>query len=159
MDYRNPVAVDGTVTLKLSFYTRDRKFPKFFKPIYTVESLKPAAAPVSLAVSETLATHSSTSALSWLGNSRISILPTTPPTSPRASVMPDRTVQLEFPAIAGRWYCVSYSSDLTRWVDCPTPVQASGPTLYWTDSGQPKTATHPAGEPTRFYRIHEVTAP
>ena len=159
VDYGKPVAVDGTVTLKLSFYTRDRKFPKLFKPIYTVESLMPTAAPVSLAVSKTFATQSSTSALSWLGNSRISILPTTPATSPRASVMPDRTVQLEFPAIAGHWYCVSYTSDLIRWVDCPTPVQASGLTLYWTDSGLPNTATHPAGEPTRFYRIHEVTAP
>jgi hypothetical protein len=73
--------------------------------------------------------------------------------------MPDRSVQLEFPAAPGRWYRVSYSSDMIRWVDCATPGQATGTTFHWTDSGPPGTATHPAGEPTRFYRIREIPAP
>lgn len=73
--------------------------------------------------------------------------------------MPDRSVQLEFPATPGLWYRVSYTSDLIRWVDCPTPMQATGTALYWTDSGPPGTETHPAGEPSRFYRIREVAAP
>jgi len=73
--------------------------------------------------------------------------------------MPDRSVQLEFPAAPGRWYRVSYTSDMIRWVDCPTPKQATGTTLYWTDSGPPGTDSHPARESTRFYRICEVAAP
>jgi len=158
VDYRNPVAVDDTVTLTLSFYTRDRKFPKRFAPICTAQGLRSTASTVGR-VGRSTSTTNSTSSVSGISLTALSILPTTPAISPRVAVMPDRNVQLEFPATPGRWYRVSYTSDLIHWADCPTPEHATGTILYWTDSGPPATDTHPAGEPSRFYRIHEVTAP
>ncbi|MES2660512.1 MAG: Calx-beta domain-containing protein [Verrucomicrobiota bacterium] len=157
VDYRNPVAVNDTVSLTLSFYTHDRKFPKRFEPICTAEGLR---SPVSLIgrVGSSKSRSGSTSGVSGVPLAALSILPATPAT-PRIAVMPDRRVRLEFPATPGRWYRVSYTSDLIRWIDCLSPEQATGTTLYWTDSGPPVTDTHPAGEPSRFYRIREVTAP
>ncbi len=149
VDYRNPVAVDAAVTFTLSFYSRDRRFPKRFAPLCRAEGLRLTTQPESDIVRSASTSRSASS---------ISGIPLTPVT-PRVSVMQDRSIQLEFPAAPGRWYSISYTSDLVRWVDCPTPEQATGTTVRWTDSGPPRTDSHPAGKPTRFYRIREVTAP
>ncbi len=150
LDYIGPVAVDESVVLKLEFYTRNRKFPKIFSPDYRVETLDDLIEPPMELAAHFIYPSASTAS---------SIVPTLPLSGSRPAVMEGGSVQLTFPVIVGRWYCVSYSSDFKTWTDCPTPVQATSTTLHWTDSGPPSTDSHPAGEPSRFYRIHEVTAP
>ncbi len=155
VDYRKTIAVDGNAVIKLQFYTKDRKFPVVFKPIYTMTPLKPIAKATGLIAS--LATTSPKDAAKWLaGGSRPLASQIN---SPQAFLLPDGSVQTQFPVIKGRWYRVSYSTDQTHWINCPKLVQATSHNLYWTDSGPPNTATHPAGEAIRFYRLHEITAP
>jgi hypothetical protein len=157
LDYRPTVAVNGSVNLVLSFYTKNRKFPKRFRPICIAEGLRSAASPAVLLGRPNHTTRSTSSASA---TPLIALtVPPAVPEPPRLTVMPDRRVELEFPATPGRWYRVSYTSDMIHWIDCPTPEQATGSRLFWTDSGPPCTVTHPAGEPTRFYRAREVTAP
>jgi hypothetical protein len=157
LDYRQPVAVNETVNLTLSFYTRDRKFPKRFEPIYTVEGFR-FPVPLARRVADSTSASGSASTAGTIPLTALSVLPAALAT-PRIAVMPDRSVRLEFPATPGRWYRLSYTSDMILWVDCPTPGLATGTTLHWTDSGPPLTPTHPAGEPTRFYRICEIPTP
>ncbi|MES2923638.1 MAG: hypothetical protein V4819_18930 [Verrucomicrobiota bacterium] len=73
--------------------------------------------------------------------------------------LPDKTVQLAFPTVAGRWYRVRYTSDLEHWTDCQVPVLATSNSTLWIDSGPPYTVETPANTPVRFYLVHEIEAP
>jgi hypothetical protein len=157
VDYRKRIAVDGSAVIRLYFYTKDRKFPPYFRPIYTIGPIEPIAKPTGLIASP--ATTSAEDTAKWLAGGSRPLATPAQVASPQAFVLPDGSVQTQFPVIKGRWYRVSYSTDMTHWINCPALVQANGINLYWTDSGPPNTATHPAGEPARFYRLHEITVP
>ena len=131
IDYPKPVAVDATVTVKLSFHTRARSFPSPFKPLLTVDL--PASSKATPILGEGV----------------------------QASLvkLPDKTIQLSFPTLAGHWYRVRYSSDLEHWTDCPVPFQATSTSTSWIDSGPPHTVETPANTPARFYLVNEINAP
>lgn len=131
IDYPKHVAVDATVTVKLSFHTSARRFPSPFKPLLTVDL--PASSKATPILGEGV----------------------------QASLvkLPDKTIQLSFPTLAGHWYRVRYSSDLEHWTDCPVPFQATSTSTSWIDSGPPYTVETPANTPARFYLVNEINAP
>lgn len=131
VDYPYPVQINAPVSLKLSFYTSTRTFPSPFTPILTVETLS------SSQVSDTNGAG----------------------VQPRNVAFKGQTVLIEFPSIAGHWYRVRYSPDMTNWFDCPVPLQASGTRMQWVDSGPPFTSVPPADAPSRFYIVNEITTP
>ena len=128
VDYPYPVAVDGTIPVKLSFYTSDRRFPNPFAPILTVETL-------------------ATSAVSDTNGSGV---------QPRLVILEDHDVMLEFDSVPGHWYRVRYSHDLVHWFDCPVPIQAANNRMQWIDSGAPFTISPPSSVPSRYYRVNEI---
>jgi uncharacterized delta-60 repeat protein len=133
VDYPFPTALSQTIALQLRFYTRDRKFSTPFSPGLSVEIL-----PASQASSPNTAG-----------------VPVD-----RIVMLPDRSLLLEWPATAGSWYRLSYSSDgMKTWQDSPTPVQAVGSRQQWIDRGPPTTDRPPADSPTRFYRVREIAPP
>ncbi|MGC4013569.1 MAG: putative Ig domain-containing protein, partial [Luteolibacter sp.] len=133
IDYPYPVQIDGVVNVKLVFYTSTRTFPAQFNPILTVEKL-----PTSQ-VSDTNGAGVQAS----------------------ARKLTDGTVLIEFPSVAGHWYRVRYSSDMTNWFDSPVPLQAGGSKTQWIDSGAPFTSISPADPSvtSRFYIVNEIAAP
>jgi hypothetical protein len=131
VDYPYPVPLDGVVSLKLSFHTRTRTFPSPFIPVLTVETLASSQVP---------------------GTDGGGV-------QPRIVPLPDRTILLEFPSVAGRWYRVRYSSDMQYWSDSPVPVQASNNRMQWIDSGPPFTDVPPSETHSRYYRVNEIAAP
>ncbi|MEO5914482.1 MAG: Ig-like domain-containing protein [Luteolibacter sp.] len=131
VDYPYPVAINGKVPVKLSFYTSTRTFPSPFAPILTVETLQ------SSQVSDTDGSG----------------------VQPRLVRLPDKTVLLEFPSVVGHWYRVRYSADMIHWSDCPVPLQAGTTRMQWIDSGPPFTNVSPANTPSRFYRVNEIPNP
>ncbi len=131
LEHPFPVAVDGVVTLTLSFYTNNRRFPSPFQPGLGVESL---------------------------GTTQISG-PSGAGVQPSLARLPGGSVRLEFPTVPGKWYRVRYSSDLSVWFTSEQPVQATGNVTPWTDNGPPYTHSDPAGADCRFYLINEIPAP
>jgi hypothetical protein len=123
--------VDGVVTLNLSFYTNNRRFPSPFVPGLSVESL--GATQISGPLGEGV--------------------------QPTLARLPDRSVRLEFATVPGKWYRVRYSADLVNWFTSELPVQATGNLTPWIDKGPPYTNSDPAGEDRRFYLINEIPAP
>ncbi|MES2441059.1 MAG: Ig-like domain-containing protein [Verrucomicrobiota bacterium] len=131
VDYPYPVAVNGVVPVKLSFYTSTRRFPSPFKPVLTVETL-------------------ATSQVSDNNGKGV---------QPRLVRLADKSVLLEFPSVAGKWYRVRYSADLVHWFDSPVPLQAGSNRMQWIDSGAPFTNVPPAQAGSRFYLVNEIEAP
>jgi uncharacterized repeat protein (TIGR01451 family) len=131
VDFPYPVAVDEVVAMKLSFYTSTRTFPSPFAPVLTVETL-------------------ATSQVSDSNGQGV---------QPRLVRLADKTVLLEFPSVAGKWYRVRYSPDMVNWFDCPVPLQAGNSKMQWIDSGPPFTNVSPASAPSRFYIVNEIAAP
>ncbi len=142
VDYRLGVGVGKTVNLKLSFYTRNRKFPARFGPKLSVSILEPS-----------LMTKKAVRVVAP------QVAATPPDQASRLKVLADQTVELDFPATPGRWYRIEYSDDFIRWRNCPMPVQATDVRLRWIDCGPPTTDSLPAKTPTRFYRTMEIGAP
>lgn len=131
LDYPFPLAVDGAVSLTLSFYTNNRRFPVPFVPGLSVESL---------------------------GTTQISG-PPGEGVQPTLVRLPDRSVRLEFVTEQGKWYRVRYSPDLVNWFTSELPVQATGTLTPWIDNGPPYTTPSPVNEDRRFYLINEIPAP
>ena len=131
IDYPYPLAVDQVVSMKLSFYTKTRTFPNPFAPGLTVEIL--TASQVS----------------GTLGNG----------VQPSLISMQNGSVLLEFPTVPGRWYRVRYCSDMVHWLDCPRPLQATGPVMQWSDCGPPFTNVPPTEAPSRLYTVNEINTP
>ncbi len=131
VDYPYPVQLAGVVPMKLSFYTRTRSFPSPFYPVLRVEALTSSEVPGTDA-----------------GGVQPQIVP-----------LLDRTIRLEFPAVAGRWYRVRYGGDCMNWSDSPVPIQATTSQMHWIDSGPPFTAVSPSECKSRYYQINEIAGP
>ena len=131
VDYPFPVAIDGVVTMKLSFYTSTRTFPSPFAPQLSVEILPTSQLPNTNAAG----------------------------VQPRVVGFANGGLLLEFPSVVGTWYRVRYSSDLVNWHDCPVPLQAGSTRMQWIDSGPPFTDVPPSQAPARYYRVNEIAAP
>lgn len=78
---------------------------------------------------------------------------------PRIVVLPKGSVLIEFPTRPGAIYAVEYSDDMARWERVVPEVTASANRTQWIDSGPPKTSSHPASVPSRFYRFVETAPP
>jgi uncharacterized repeat protein (TIGR01451 family) len=131
VDYPYPVMVDGTVTVKLLFYTSTRTFPSPFSPVLTVEKLDSSQVPDTN------------------GNG----------VHPTIKMLPNGKVLLEFPSVGGHWYRVRYSPDMVNWFDSPVPIQAGGSKTQWIDDGAPFTNAPPASVNSRFYVVNEIDTP
>jgi hypothetical protein len=123
IDYPFPLAVDGTVPFELVFSTTTRTFPVPFGLKMNVETLQSSAIALPKGAEVQASSCSCTNG----------------------------AVSIEFPSVAGRWYRIRYSSDMVNWLDCETPVQASGGQLRWTD---PRATTTSC-----FYLVNEIINP
>jgi outer membrane protein assembly factor BamB len=74
----------------------------------------------------------------------------------RCIVMAGGSVMIEFTTTPGALYEIHYSDDAADWKLSPVRVRAAGNRVQWIDSGPPRTATPPSGEPCRFYRMREL---
>ncbi len=74
----------------------------------------------------------------------------------RLIMLPSGRVLLEFPAEANRTYTVLYCADATfsnQTLVALPPTVAPADRVQWIDYGPPKTISHPATTPSRFYRV------
>ena len=133
VDHPYPVAVGATVPVTLLFYTNNLAFPNPFAPVLNVETRKDSA-----------------------GSG-----PAGPGVPVGYRMLPDKTFLLEWSSVAGRWYRVRYSSDMTNWFICPVPIQAGSNRQQWIDNGAPFTSVSPADPSVtqRFYVVEEILAP
>jgi hypothetical protein len=77
----------------------------------------------------------------------------------RIKPQPDGSVLLEFPVIAGRWYRVKFSQNLSDWFASQVPIKAGGTRMQWFDKGPPFSSSHPKTLPSgtgRFYLVEEI---
>ncbi len=85
--------------------------------------------------------------------------PLDPLSSPHAIVsadrLPDGRVSISWFSIAGRYYQVDCSEDMTEWSAASNTILADSDTTTWIDSGPPNTKTSPADSSVRwrFYRV------
>lgn len=75
------------------------------------------------------------------------------PTPDRMLTLPGGEFLIEFPSEVGRRYAIEYSSDAQTWHRVPSTITAGGTRTQWIDYGPPKTSSHPASVPQRFYRF------
>jgi len=71
----------------------------------------------------------------------------------RGVLLPEKTFLIEFSSVSNRLYNVQYSSDLQNWQTAFPAITGNGTHIQWIDNGQPKTASSPATQPVRFYRL------
>src|SRR5581483_9848934 len=71
----------------------------------------------------------------------------------RVLLRPDGSFLVEFASLTNRVYYVQYSTDTVNWQTAVPAIAGNGTWIQWIDSGPPKTATHPASEPARYYRV------
>jgi len=64
---------------------------------------------------------------------------------------------LEFTSQPGHFYAVEYSSDGTAWRSSTLRIRAAGNRVQWTDRGPPQTDSPPPADPSRWYRVREIT--
>jgi hypothetical protein len=76
---------------------------------------------------------------------------TVPMLPPR--MLADGTFLVEFPSTNGGVYYVQYSSDMLSWNTSFPAITGTGQHMQWIDSGPPATASLPAANVTRFYRV------
>jgi hypothetical protein len=79
------------------------------------------------------------------------------PVPERMMMLPGGSFLIEFPSVAGRTYAIEYSADLKTWQRVVSTVTAAANRTQWIDNGPPKTNSHPASVPQRYYRF--VTLP
>src|SRR5579862_595727 len=70
-----------------------------------------------------------------------------------AKMLADGTFLIEFASINGATYYVQYSSDMVNWNTAFPAITGTGQHMQWIDSGPPATASLPAANVTRFYRV------
>ena len=63
---------------------------------------------------------------------------------------------MEFTSEPGVRYQIQYSDGGTVWEVSLPAVRAAGNRVQWTDRGLPRTAGHPSGSPSRFYRVKQL---
>lgn len=64
----------------------------------------------------------------------------------------DGSITLAWPCTIDGWYQVEVSNDLTTWTPLGGAIQATTPSMTWTDNGT-QTNTHPTTAMKRFYRV------
>jgi hypothetical protein len=138
IDHLKSVAVDEVVPMTLSFYTKTRSFPPNFSPVLTVDLLNVPPRLTSSVIQPGVVSS---------------------PAQAKIMRLPDQTVKLIFPSVAGQWYRVRYSPDLEKWTECPVPLHATSDNSEWVDSGPPYTSSAPVNTPSRYYLIDEISAP
>jgi hypothetical protein len=67
--------------------------------------------------------------------------------------LPGGLFLVEFSTIAGWWYFVQYSGDMTDWKTALPAVVGTGSRVQWIDNGPPKTESLPSSASSRFYRV------
>ena len=127
VDHPFPVAAGATVPVTLLFYTNNLAFPNPFAPVLNVQNLPDSA-----------------------GSG-----PAGPGVAVSYRMLPDRTFLLEWNSVAGHWYRVRYSSDMTNWFISPVPIQAGSNRQQWIDNGAPFTSISPA-DPSVTQRFYVV---
>lgn len=70
-----------------------------------------------------------------------------------AQMLRDGTFLVEFASTNGATYYVQYSSDLLNWNTAFPAITGTGQHAQWIDSGPPATASLPAANVKRFYRV------
>jgi uncharacterized repeat protein (TIGR01451 family) len=71
----------------------------------------------------------------------------------REMVLNNGSMLVEFSATPGQVYAIQYSSDMVSWQTAVPVVTAPANKVQWIDAGPPQTASSPAGQPSRFYRV------
>ncbi len=71
----------------------------------------------------------------------------------RDVLLSNGSVLVEFTAIPGQVYAVQYSSDMVTWQTAVPVVTAPATKVQWIDAGPPHTASSPAGQAARYYRV------
>lgn len=66
---------------------------------------------------------------------------------------------IEIASIPGAVYAVEYSHNTTSWTRVVPSVTAPANRLQWIDNGPPKTESHPASVPSRYYRFVHISGP
>ncbi len=71
----------------------------------------------------------------------------------RALPLSEGAILVEFDAPRGYVVWVEYGADLEEWQTAGGPVLGNGQRVFWLDQGPPKTASHPAEDEQRYYRL------
>lgn len=77
----------------------------------------------------------------------------------RLVMLPSGRVLIEFPSETNRYYSVLYCGDATfsnKTLVALPPVVAPANRVQWIDYGPPKTVSHPAVTPSRFYKVIQL---
>ena len=74
-------------------------------------------------------------------------------TASQSRRLPDGSFLLEFPTKLNQLYSIQYSADSVHWTTAFPAVVGTGELIQWTDSGPPRTDSHPSSQPARAYRI------
>ncbi len=69
------------------------------------------------------------------------------------TVLPDKSMLLQFSSLSNRVYYIQYSSDMVNWSTSVPDIAGTGNVISWIDNGPPVTATPPSSQPNRFYRL------
>jgi hypothetical protein len=70
-----------------------------------------------------------------------------------SSRLPDGTFRIRFKTEFNRSYLIQYSDNVAEWKTALPAVLGTGGVVEWIDDGPPRTETHPAEHPSRYYRI------
>ncbi|HUR45351.1 MAG TPA: Ig-like domain-containing protein [Candidatus Saccharimonadales bacterium] len=65
----------------------------------------------------------------------------------------DGSITFDFATLKNRTYTVQYTSDLVHWSNAVPSTAGTGEVVQWQDTGPPVTASSPAAEAQRFYRL------
>ena len=120
----SPLGVGSNVIFLLEFYVPTRVAPANLT--FTVQASPPVIPPV---VSGTILSIS------------------------RTIVLANGSVLVEFSAVPGQIYAIQYSSDMVTWQTAVPVITAPANQVQWIDSGPPKTASSPAQQGARYYRV------
>lgn len=120
-----PLAAGGTVALTAEYYISDRK--TIPSPRYEVQVMPPA---------EVTITTNTVIALD-------------------RALFANGSFLVEFNTSTNCVYYVQYVGDATdtNWATSLPGIAGTGSRIQWVDNGPPKTASRPASQPNRFYRI------
>lgn len=71
--------------------------------------------------------------------------------------LPAGEMLLEFTSQPGRLYAIEYCSNGKAWSSSPLRIRAAGNRVQWIDRGPPQTDSPPSTQPSRFYRVREIS--
>ncbi|HZQ47308.1 MAG TPA: hypothetical protein VFC07_09880, partial [Verrucomicrobiae bacterium] len=71
----------------------------------------------------------------------------------RGLLRPNKSFMAEFNTLSNRVYYLQYSADLIKWNTAVHAITGTGNVIDWIDNGPPETASPPATQSKRFYRL------